>query len=95
MSVVEMCEAARFARCGYYRFLDPVKPARADMDLRNQVQKIALEWPCYGSRRITEELKAHHWEVNRKRVQHLMREDNLLCLTKRKFVVPTTDSNHA
>jgi putative transposase len=94
MSVVQMCEVAGFVRSGYYRFLDPVKPARADMDLRSEIQKIALEWPCYGSRRITEELKARHWDVNRKRVQRLMREDNLLCLTKRKFVVPTTDSNH-
>ena len=31
--------------------------------------------------------------MNRKRVQRLMREDNLLCLRKRKFVV-TTDSDH-
>jgi putative transposase len=94
LSVVQMCELAGFIRSGYYRFLDPVKPARADIDLRHEIQKIALEWPCYGSRRITEELKARHWDVNRKRVQRLMREDNLLCLTKRKFVVPTTDSNH-
>jgi len=33
------------------------------------------------------------WTVNRKRVQRLMREDNLPCLRKRKFVV-TTDSDH-
>jgi transposase InsO family protein len=89
-----MCEAAGFSRSGYYRFLDPVKPARLDMDLRDEIQKIALEWPCYGSRRITEELKARKWEVNRKRVQRLMREDNLLCVTRRGFVVPTTDSSH-
>jgi transposase InsO family protein len=31
--------------------------------------------------------------VNHKRVRRIMREDNLLCLRKRKFVV-TTDSNH-
>jgi transposase InsO family protein len=31
--------------------------------------------------------------VNRKRVQRVMREDNLLCLRKRKFVA-TTDSAH-
>ena len=37
---------------GYYRFLDPEKPARADMDLRDEMQKIALEWPSYGSRRM-------------------------------------------
>jgi putative transposase len=94
MSVVQMCEVAGFSRSGYYRFLDPVKPAPADMDLRDEIQKIALEWPCYGSRRITQELKARQWDVNRKRVQRLMREDNLLCVTKRRFVVATTDSLH-
>jgi putative transposase len=94
MSVVQMCEVAGFSRSGYYRFLDPVKPAPADMDLRDEIQKIALEWPCYGSRRITQELKARKWDVNRKRVQRLMREDNLLCVTKRRFVVATTDSAH-
>ena len=94
MSVVQMCGVGGFSRSGYYRFLDPVKPAPADMNLRDQIQKIALEWPCYGSRRITAELKARSWEVNRKRVQRLMREDNLLCVTKRRFVVPTTDSAH-
>jgi len=88
-----MCEVAGFSRAGYYRFLDPAKPAAADMDLREEMQKIALEWPIYGSRRITQELKARGWEVNRKRVQRLMREDNLLCVVKRKFVV-TTDSAH-
>jgi transposase InsO family protein len=33
------------------------------------------------------------WTVNAKRVYRLLREDNLLCVRKRKFVV-TTDSNH-
>ena len=89
-----MCTVAGFSRCGYYRFLNPAKPARTDMDLRNEIQRIALEWPCYGSRRITKELRARHWKVNRKRVQRLMQEDNLLCVTKRRFVVATTDSAH-
>lgn len=93
LSVVRMCEVAGFNRAGYYRFLDPEKPAPADMDLRDEIQKIALEWPSYGSRRIKRELKDRGWEVNRKRVQRLMREDNLLCVVKRKFVV-TTDSAH-
>jgi len=93
LSVLRMCEVAGFSRAGYYRFLDPEKPAPADMDLRDEIQKIALEWPSYGSRRIKRELKERGWEVNRKRVQRLMREDNLLCVAKRKFVV-TTDSTH-
>jgi putative transposase len=93
LSVIRMCEVAGFSRAGYYRFLDPAQPASADLDLRDEMQKIALEWPSYGSRRITQELKARGWDVNRKRVQRLMREDNLLCVAKRKFVV-TTDSAH-
>jgi len=93
LSVVQMCEVAGFSRAGYYRFQHPEKPARMDLDLREEMQKIAVEWASYGSRRMTRELKARGWDVNRKRVQRLMREDNLLCVAKRKFVV-TTDSAH-
>jgi transposase InsO family protein len=57
------------------------------------VQRVALEWPTYGSRRITAELRRSGLTVNRKRVQRLMRADNLLCLRRRKFVT-TTDSGH-
>jgi putative transposase len=38
-------------------------------------------------------LRDRGWEVNPKRVYRLMREANLLCVSKRKFVF-TTDSNH-
>ncbi len=55
----------------------------------------AWRWsgPLNGSRRISRELHQRGWMVNRKRVQRMMREDNLLCLRHRRFVV-TTDSNH-
>jgi putative transposase len=91
-----MCELLGLSRATYYRLRD--EPARAllspaEMELRDAIQKIATEWPSYGSRRIAAELKAQGRKVNRKRVQRIMREDNLLCLTKRKFVV-TTDSAH-
>jgi len=93
LSVVRMCEVAGFSRAGYYRSLHPERPASGNMELRDAMQKVALEWPSYGSRRMKRELKNRGWEVNRKRVQRLMREDNLLCVVKRKFVV-TTDSAH-
>jgi transposase InsO family protein len=87
-----MCELGQVSRAGWYRRgADP--PEARDLKLRDEIQKIALEWPAYGSRRITAELRRRKWTVNRKRVQRLMREDNLLCLRKRKFVV-TTDSDH-
>jgi putative transposase len=53
-----------------------------------------LDFSYYGSRRVARELDDRGFNVNRKKVQRLMREDNLLCLRKRRFVV-TTDSNHA
>ena len=63
------------------------------MELRDTIQKIAVEWPSYGRPRMTQELRRRGWVVNPKRVRRLMREDNLLYVRKRKFVV-TTDSNH-
>jgi transposase InsO family protein len=63
------------------------------MDLRNQIQRIALRWPAYGYRRVHAELLRHGWTVNHKRILRLMRADNLLCLRRRKFIL-TTDSKH-
>ena len=94
MTVERMVELARVSRASFYRFDEnPASGSDADMDLRDAIQRIALEWPSYGRRRITWELHRRGWAANWKRVYRLMREDNLLCVRKRKFVV-TTDSNH-
>lgn len=89
-----MVELGDVCRCGFYRFHEG-RPERTDddMELRDAIHRIALDWPSYGRPRITAELRRQGWTVNPKRVHRLMREDNLLCLRKRKFVV-TTDSNH-
>ena len=89
-----MVELGRVSRSGYYRFdEDAGAGADPDMDLRDAIQRIALQWPSYGRPRITRELRRRGWTVNAKRVHRLLREDNLLCVRKRKFVA-TTDSNH-
>jgi transposase InsO family protein len=89
-----MVELGQVSRSGFYRFDENAKPGPdPDMDLRDAIQRIALEWPSYGRPRITQELRRRGWKVNPKRVYRLLREDNLLCVRKRKFVV-TTDSNH-
>jgi len=94
LTVERMVALARVSRASFYRFDEsPASGSDADMDLRDAIQRIALEWPSYGRRRITRELHRRGWAVNWKRVYRLMREDNLLCVRKRKFVV-TTDSNH-
>ncbi len=95
LTIERMLELGRVSRSGFYRFGDggPQQRADRDMDLRDAIQRIALEWPCYGRPRITRELRRRGWRVNAKRVYRIVREDNLLCVRKRKFVV-TTDSNH-
>ena len=94
LTIERMVELGRISRCGFYRFEENAEPGLdPHMDLRDDIQRIALEWPCYGRPRITAELRHQGWTVNPKLVYRLMREDNLLCIRKRKFVV-TTDSNH-
>jgi transposase InsO family protein len=94
MTVQAMCISAAVSRAGFYRHRSRPEVPDEDMELRDIIQKIALEWPAYGRRRITAELNRRGWEVNHKRVHRIMREDNLLCLRRRKFMT-TTDSNHS
>jgi len=85
LSIERMVELGRVSRASFYRFNLDTKPDR-DIDLRDVIQRIALEWPSYGRPRITAELRRRGWRVNAKRVYRLLREDNLLCVRKRKFV---------
>jgi putative transposase len=94
LTIDRMVKLGRVSRSGFYRFDENVEPGPdPHMDLRDDIQRIALAWPSYGRPRITAELRHQGWTVNPKLVYRLMREDNLLCVRKRKFVV-TTDSNH-
>jgi len=90
--VSQMCEAGQVSRAGYYRFVDR-QEVDGDVELRDKIQKIAIEMPSYGYRRVCAELKRRKQPANHKRVLRIMREDNLLCLRRRKFV-RTTDSGH-
>ena len=75
LTVGRMVELAQLSRAGFYRFLKPSETAPdKDMDLRDAIQRIALEWPSYGRPRITAELRHQGWTVNPKRVQRLLRE---------------------
>lgn len=82
VTVAATCRVLDLPRSTYYRRAEPT--AAADTALRDAIQRVALEWPSYGYRRITAELKRRGQVVNRKRVLRLMREDNLLVLRKRR-----------
>jgi len=93
-SLAALGNTVGLSRATFYRLRSsPPLPESTDTDLREAIQQIALEFPGYGYRRITAQLARQGERVNHKRVLRLMREDNLLCLRKRRFV-RTTDSEH-
>jgi putative transposase len=94
LSIERMCRLTGVSRAGFYRSLQEQMPVEEDMEVRSAIQRIAVEHRRrYGYRRIAAELRRRGMRVNRKRVARIMREDNLLAVQPRAFVV-TTDSQH-
>jgi transposase InsO family protein len=93
-SPTKLGEAVGLSRATIWRQLRQPRTSNEDeLELRSQIQTIALEMRAYGYRPITAELHRRGVKVNYKRVLRLLREDNLLCLRQRAFV-RTTDSRH-
>jgi len=94
LSIERMCQLAGVSRAGFYRSLQGRAPVEEDMEVRSVIQQIAVEHRRrYGYRRISAELRRRGMLVNHKRVLRIIREDNLLAVQPRAFVV-TTDSDH-
>jgi putative transposase len=94
LSIERMCQIGQVSRASFYRSFQREKPTEEDMEVRSEIQKIFLEnRRRYGYRRVTIELRKRGMVVNHKRVARIMREDNLLAVQPRAFVV-TTDSDH-
>jgi putative transposase len=83
------------ARSSFYYPPKETDPAmvKKDMDILDRIETICLDFHGYGYRRVTQQLHYDGYEINHKRVLRLMRESDLLCRIKRKWV-RTTDSNH-
>jgi putative transposase len=96
VTIERLCRQARVSRAGYYRFWRASAPRAHDTTVRDAIQRLALANGRHrGYRLVTFQLRQEGLVVNHKRVLRLMRQDNLLCLRKRPFVPPTTDSRHA
>lgn len=94
LSIQRLCELAGVSRASFYRHWEREEPTVAEMELRNSIQRLALAHRYYGYRRITVLLRREGFMVGAKKVRRMMREDNLLAVRQRKFVV-TTDSDHS
>jgi putative transposase len=90
--VKSFCAMTGISRASYYRWRRRPSVSR-DMELRDEIQRIALDFPSYGYRPMTAELHRRGWLVNHKRVLYWMGTDNLLALRKKRFII-TTDARH-
>jgi putative transposase len=94
LSVERMCQLACVSRAGFYRSLQQRNPGEEDTAVRTAIQEIfAQHKRRYGYRRVSRELRRRGMPVNHKRVARLMRQDNLLAVQPKAFIV-TTDSDH-
>ena len=95
-SPTQLGEAAGLSRSTIWRhWRGPTSSAVStdEVQLRSDIQAIALEMRSYGYRPITAELHRRGVKVNHKKVLRILREDNLLCLRRRAFV-RTTNAEH-
>ena len=94
LGIERMCRVSGVSRAGFYRRLQERMPVEEEMEVRSAIQQIAVDHRRrYGYRRVAAELRRRGLAVNHKRVARLMREDNLLGVQPRAFVV-TTNSRH-
>lgn len=70
-SIRRQCELLRVSRSSLY--YEPVPDSKEQLSLMRRIDEIHLDKPFYGSRLMTQMLKRKGHEVNRKRVQRLMR----------------------
>lgn len=85
-----VCRVLGVARSNLYHRSSSVR----NEVLETAVQEICAEFPCYGYRRVTAELRRRGWQINRKRTARLMK---IMDLQAKKVVRKrrTTDSEHS
>ena len=71
--LARQCLLAGVVRSTVYAQQKPKPPVSLDLELCHALDEIYTRRPFYGSRRMVVELGYHGYQVNRKRVQRLMR----------------------
>ena len=95
LALRQVCALLGISRSGVYAARQRPTAAAAPeaVALRDAIERIVLDFPGYGYRRVTHALRRDGWRVNHKRVLRVMREESLLCQLRRRFPL-TTDSRH-
>jgi transposase InsO family protein len=93
----ELCAALGVSRAGYYAWREraPSVRSRANARLLEEIQNLRQgEEVCYGSPRMTEELKERGYTCSENRVARLMRAHGLQAQVRPRWVPRTTESDH-
>src|SRR5215472_9893171 len=93
MSVRHLCDLFGVSRSWWYDRCKTAEPNAEEVALRDAIERLVLDFPGYGYRRVTHALQREGWPVNHKRVLRVMRQESLLFQLQRQFVT-TTDSQH-
>lgn len=72
LSVMRQCELLGVSRSSFY--YEPVVPSAEELEICRLMDQQYLKTPFYGSRRMAVWLRRQGFNVNRKRVQRLMRQ---------------------
>lgn len=85
-----VCRVLGVARSSLYHQPNSVQ----NEALETAMQEICAEFPCYGYRRVTAELRRRGWQINRKRTARMMK---IMDLQAKKVVRKrrTTNSEHS
>ena len=88
LEVTRLCQISGLSRASYYRHMGDDTDEGHTHAVQDAIQTICLRHKYYGYRRVTASLRRQGMIVNAKKVLRLMREDNLLALRRRPFLVP-------
>ncbi len=95
MTISKACKALKIPRRNFYNWKNnPEKTTKEERLISTEIEEIAVEFPKYGYRRVTKEMKRRGFPINHKKVSNIMQEKGLQCRKGRKFRIFTTDSNH-
>src|SRR3712207_6064886 len=90
LPINQACALLGISRSGHYQAGTPADPAAASaaetaIRLRDRIERLCLEFPGYGYRRVTAQLQREGVAINHKRVLKIMRQESLLCHARRAF----------
>lgn len=79
LSVTRQCQLLSLKRSTYY-YKSNTGVSEEDLKLMRQIDEMHMKRPFYGSRRIRDWLHEKGYDINRKRVQRLMRQMGIAAL---------------